>query len=85
MLSVPVSRDTVDVIACVEGLIVASTSPGNCQAVEDGEDLVAVRRQADGLHYARAVRRLTGRDGRDQRVRAQADDGAPPPPPALAT
>ena len=43
----------------VDVLIVAMTSPGKAQPVEDGEDLVAVRRQADRLHHAGPVMPVT--------------------------
>ncbi len=58
MESVPVSSETVELIVLVDVLIVAITSPGKLKPVEDGQHLVAVRGQADGLDHARPVGRL---------------------------
>ena len=50
------SSPTVELIDCVDVLIVAMTSPGRTQADENREHFVVVRRHADGLDQARPVR-----------------------------
>ena len=85
MASVPVSSETVEVMLLVEVLIVARTSPGKLQAVEDGEDLVAVRRQADRLDQRRCRWGLVVAMVVSSVWLLKLTTEIPPPLPALAT
>ena len=85
MESVPVSSETVEMIVLVDVLIVAITSPGKIKPVEDGQHLVAVGRQADGLDQARPVGRLLVAMVVTTACVVRLTTEIPPPEPALAT